>query len=250
MWRPKSGKAGETLALGVGCRYCMNNRRWNSKELYRAWVMANSLAELAGLGLTFAVGFLCIRRLGEPSTPAGWVALLGAMTFSGAAEGAIVGFAQWRVLRHRLEIGRRSWMGATIAGALLAWLLGSLPSTLMQAGAEADSRAIEEPDLGLVLLFASAIGLAAGAVLASAQAVVLRKAVRRAGLWLPANSLAWAVGMPVIFLAIDLASRAGMLPLRVLGMAAGLAAAGAAVGAVHGLVLIRLEPLPASRDET
>ncbi len=227
----------------------MNDRRWNSKQLYRAWVLANSLAEFAGLGLTFVAGFLSIRWLGEPSTPAGWVALLGAMTVSGAVEGTIVGLAQWGVLRHRFEIGRRSWVGATIAGALLAWLLGSLPSTLMQAGADADSRAVEEPGLGLVLLFASAIGLVAGAVLASAQAVVLRNAVRRAGLWLPANSLAWAVGMPVIFLAIDLAGRAGMLPLRVLWMAAGLAAAGAAVGAVHGLVLIRLEPVPASGEK-
>ena len=214
------------------------------RSLYRAWILANALAELAGLGLTLAAGFLATRWIGEPSTPAGWAVLLGAMTASGAVEGTIVGLAQWSVLRHRLEVARRAWVGATIAGALLAWMLGSLPSTLMQAGADAGQSAMAEPSLGLVLLFASGIGLVAGAVLASAQALVLRRAAYRAWLWLPANSLAWAVGMPVIFLAIEVASRAGTLPLSVLLLAAGLAAAGAAVGAVHGLVMVRLEPQP------
>ena len=212
--------------------------------LYRSWIVANSLAELAGLGLTFAVGFLILRSLGDPSSPGGWVLLLAAMTASGVVEGAIVGLAQWKVLRRKLEIARRAWVGATIAGALLAWLLGSLPSTLMQAGAEANPSTIVEPSQWLVLLMASILGLVAGAVLASAQALVLRRAVRKPGLWLPANSLAWAVGMPMIFVAIDLAGRTGTPIFGAALLGAGLAGAGATVGAIHGLELIRLEPLP------
>jgi hypothetical protein len=45
----------------------------------------------------------------------------------------------------------------------------------------------------------------AGAVLSFAQWLVLRGKVKRAGLWIPANMLAWAFGMPVIFLGMDLA---------------------------------------------
>jgi hypothetical protein len=92
---------------------------------------------------------------------------------------------------------------------------------------------------------ASILGLVGGAVLASAQALILRRAVLKPGLWLPANSLAWAAGMPLIFAAIDLAGRAGAPLFSAALIGVGLAGAGAAVGAIHGLVLVRFEPLPA-----
>jgi hypothetical protein len=125
--------------------------------------------------------------------------------------------------------------------------MGSLPSTLLQAGASQTGQAVPEPEVWMVLLLAAGLGAVAGMLLASVQALALRPHVLRAWLWLPANALAWAIGMPTIFLAIDLAQRAGRGPLVVVVMAFGLVAAGAAVGAVHGWILVRLELKSAAR---
>ena len=82
----------------------------------------------------------------------------------------------------------------------------------------------------------------AGAVLAFAQALVLRHHVERAWLWLPANMLAWLVGMPVVFLGIDLAMRTGATGGAVAVVLVTLALTGAAVGVINGSFLVRMVP--------
>jgi hypothetical protein len=86
------------------------------------------------------------------------------------------------------------------------------------------------------------MGLFLGLVLGYPQWRVLRSAVSSAWLWLPANCLAWALGMPAIFAAIDLAQRSTSLAGVVLTLAVSLFLTGAVVGAVHGLVLVWLAP--------
>ena len=92
----------------------------------------------------------------------------------------------------------------------------------------------------VVLLMAGAMGLVLGVVLGLPQWRTLRGAVRGAWLWLPANSAAWALGMPLIFAAVDLAQRAGTTVGAVAIILVALAVTGAVVGAVHGLALVRL----------
>jgi hypothetical protein len=172
------------------------------------------------------------------------------ITATGALEGSVVGLLQWRVLRQPFpHIARREWVMATVAGAMLAWFLGSLPSTLMdmsvQGGGEA---AMQEPSPWMVYVLAAGMGFALGPVLGVPQWRVLRPHVRQAWVWIPANCAAWAAGMPVIFIAIDLAQSLGLTaPLMlVAALGAGLFAAGAVVGAVHGVALVWL----AARDRT
>lgn len=92
-----------------------------------------------------------------------------------------------------------SWWRATAIGALLAYILGYLPSTLMALGAETTQTTMAEPPQAVVLFLAAALGMVGGAMLAFAQWRVLRRHIRGAALWLPAHMLAWAVGMPLIF---------------------------------------------------
>jgi NhaP-type Na+/H+ or K+/H+ antiporter len=89
-------------------------------------------------------------------------------------------------------------------------------------------------------VMAAAMGLVLGAILALPQWRVLRRAADRAWVWLPANSVAWAAGMPIVFVAVDLAYRAGTVWGAVGVMALALALTGAAVGALHGLALVWL----------
>jgi hypothetical protein len=90
---------------------------------------------------------------------------------------------------------------------------------------------------------AGLMGALLGIVLALAQWVVLRKVVRNAWWWLPANSAAWLVGLPVVFAAVDVAQDAGTPLQALLVFAAALALTGTIVGAIHGIVLVKFASL-------
>ena len=217
----------------------MNPR--DSRGLWYRWVAANAVGEMIGLGTTFGVGVAFFSLVGEPQTAGEALAFGVVMVATGAIEGTVVGLAQWLALRAGLPtLRRRAWILATLVGALVAWFLGSLPSTLMRMGAEEGAAPAAEPETWLVLLLAGGMGLVAGVVLAVPQWRVLKRAVDKAWWWLPANSVAWFVGMPIIFALIDLAQRASTPLVAVLLMALGLALTGAVVGAIHGWVLVRL----------
>jgi peptidoglycan/LPS O-acetylase OafA/YrhL len=84
------------------------------------------------------------------------------------------------------------------------------------------------------------MGAVAGAVLSFAQWLALRKKVARAGWWIPANMLAWLAGMPIIFWGIDAAQKSQPLWQATLLLTGILVLTGAVVGALHGVVLVRL----------
>ena len=210
-------------------------------NLWGKWILANSLGELIGLGATFAIGIGLFSGLAGTSGPAAAMVTVGLMTATGVLEGALVGLFQWLVLRIAIPgITRGAWVWATILGALVAWFLASLSMSFADFSQPVDPSAVSEPPQSLVLLVAAGMGLGAGLVLSLLQWRVLRKHVDRAWLWLPANALAWAAGMPLIFAAVDLAQKATSTLGSIAVMAAGIALAGAIVGALHGLALLYL----------
>lgn len=207
------------------------------------WVLANALSEAIGLSTVLLVGFGVLGGVVE-GLPGAWpfVASLAAGILLGVFEGTVVGAAQGTVLRRRLpELPLRSWIVATVIGAMVAWGLGMLPSTLMAAGAGEAQAAAEMPEW-FTYVMAAGLGLVAGVILAFVQWTVLRTAsgVRRASLWLPANSLAWLVGMPVVFLGMGSIPAGASVAQAVPIVVAATTAAGAVVGAIHGLVLVKV----------
>nr|AHM02039.1 hypothetical protein Tery_2651 [uncultured miscellaneous Crenarchaeota group] len=203
------------------------------------WIIANAVGELLGLGPVAFVAILLVRVFSEGGGPEALFGL-GLFTLLGAYEGAVVGLAQWLVLRRRLpEVSRRSWIWATVAGAATAWLLGMLPSTIMSF-IGGGGGAMPEPEGAGVYVMAAGMGLLLGAILAAPQWRVLRRQVHGAGWWIPANSAAWAAAMPLTFLAAGLPlPQDGLLSLLLLASAV-IAAVGALAGAIHGAVLVRL----------
>ncbi len=211
-------------------------------SLYRRWIWANAWSELVGLGGTFVLGYLLFSRP-EDANPAVVVGGAAFAVVAGAAlEGGLVGYAQARVLRTGIpRISAIHWIWATVLGAGTAWLLGMIPSTVMSLrGPPPGSTPPVEPSTAATLVLAAVMGLVLGPVLAGAQAVVLRRHVRRVWRWIAANALAWAAGMVVVFLGAGTLTE-GASPWRI-GLTVGLAclAAGATVGAIHGWFLLRL----------
>lgn len=212
--------------------------RW---RLWRNWVAANALGELIGLGLAGLIGVALVRVIEALLGAAAPLVVAVIMVAAGTLEGAIVGFAQWRVLRQPFpSIRARAWVLATALGSLLAWTLGMIPSTVLSLGADADAPASAEPPALLFFGLAALLGLALGPFLGVPQWLILRRAVPRAGLWVSANMLAWAVGMPLVFLGASNVPTGWPLAGIAALVLATAATAGAAVGAVHGLVLVRL----------
>jgi len=116
-----------------------------------------------------------------------------------------------------------------------------MPSTIMSLGEQtSQTAAAAEPEQWIVLLLAAGLGLVGGAVLSFAQWLALRKTTRGAGIWIPANMLAWMLSMPLIFWGIDAAQKVQPVYQTVLILAGVLLLAGAVAGAVHGLFLVRI----------
>jgi hypothetical protein len=211
--------------------------------LWRRWVAANATSEAVGLGLTLALTGLVLSQLEALTGVAAALVAFAAAVASGLIEATLVGLAQhWAMGPWFPAITRRSWWLATAAGALLAYVLGYLPSTiinLMQAS-DAAAAPVSEPPQAVVLLLAAGMGAVTGAILSAAQVLALRTSVPRAGWWIPANMLAWAVGLPIVFAAIDLAFAQPALWRSVMVMAGALLGMGAVVGAINGLALVRL----------
>lgn len=216
----------------------MTSQRLAQWRWWGAWVLANAWSELLGLGLVASAGTLLARFTSAPRAPAAVILLALLFVALGAFEGWIVGMAQQRVLRRRLP-ALQGWVAATMLGAIVAWLLGMVPSTVMNL--RPHDASARPPEIGpwLRWLGAAGMGLVTGPVLGYFQWRRLRLQLQRhAWCWLPANGLAWAVGMPVIFAAAHVAATASS-PLAIAAtVALALGLAGALVGAVHGAVLV------------
>lgn len=213
------------------------------EELWFRWVVANGLGEMVGLGLTFAVGAMVISRLGDLQSVMVILITFFVAVTSGIIEATVVGFAQWWAMHPWFPmITRRGWWLATLVGALLAYVLGYAPSTVMNLGEQASQSQAPgtEPAQWLVLILAAGLGLVGGAVLSFVQWLTMRHKVLGASIWIPANMLAWLMGMPLIFWGVDRSQMLGGLTWLILFMAGVLLVAGLVVGAIHGAFLVRL----------
>lgn len=213
--------------------------RRNGWSLWLGWVLANSLAETVGLGVSFGMGAGLFQYLQAPGIITA-LATTGAAVLSGTLiEGTAVGTAPWLVLRRRIpNMHWHAWTLATAAGALVAWTLGMLPGTLM--GAQSAGPAPAEPPDSIVYVLAAVMGLVGGTILGTPQWIVLRRHIRRAGVWVPANALAWVPGMVLAFVAADVLFSSDIGLMSILVAVFILVLIGAVVGAIHGAVLVWL----------
>src|SRR6266542_3351576 len=107
----------------------------------------------------------------------------------GALGGAIVGAAQWLVLRGRLERAHR-WVWASAWGGVAAWLAGL--ACVLVIGLALPSSAVRSTLAG------ACAGAAAGAVAGLAQSSVLASRVPRTAPWVTAIAAGGGVGGGVV----------------------------------------------------
>jgi hypothetical protein len=195
---------------------------------FRRWVTATTIGELLGFAIPALAG---AGSAAAGVRPAAATALLVA---AGAGEGTVLGWAQSRALRRDLPaLPARSWIAATAAGAVIAWLIGMTPSTFYDQ--------LSQLPAPLLMTLAVPAGLLLLATIGTAQWLVLRRHVRRAGVWIAANALGWLAGLVVVFAVLAAAPSEALV--AVYGVAGGLAM-GATVALVTGPFMVRLLERP------
>lgn len=199
--------------------------------LWWRWTLATATGELLGFAVPALVAPLVVSALGAlPEAPRA-LALLPLVALAGVVEGAVLGYAQWRVLRRTLAaISARAWVLPTALAAGVAYLLGMAPNTLGDLGA------------GFPLVIAAwvLVYLPLLASIGLAQWTVLRHRLPRAGWWVPANAVAWLAGLPLTIVGIGLVPDGSSTAAYIAaGVASGWLMA-AVVGAITGLALVRM----------
>ncbi len=124
--------------------------------------------------------------LGFPVAGLAGIAVAGPVTtpldgvLGGVAAGAVIGLAQWLVLRQRLSLSPW-WIAATAAGMGAGLALG-----IALMGTATDGVAL--PLRGLVT----------GAAIGVVQFLVLRARADRAAIWAPVVAVGWALGWMIM----------------------------------------------------
>ncbi|MFE7846319.1 hypothetical protein ACFUTX_14120 [Microbacterium sp. NPDC057407] len=188
------------------------------------WIAVVTLGETVGFAAPALVG------AAFSDSPALVPLLLGA----GAVEGAVLATAQLVVLRRLLpSIRPWVWVAVTAAGAVAAYVIGMVPSTLAPVWSTWPwpARALMFVVLGAALL--STIG--------GAQWLELRRLVRGAGWWVGGTAAAWLVGLAIFLLvAMPLWHEGQSVAVAVaIGLGAGVLMA-LAMSTVTGLTLAAL----------
>ncbi|HEU4421709.1 MAG TPA: hypothetical protein VFR67_04110 [Pilimelia sp.] len=202
-------------------------------RLWRAWLVWTTAGEIAGFLVPAVVGALTVRYPARASVPA--------LLLAGAAEGALLGATQAHVLCRALPgLPRRRWTAVTSAAAVVAYLIGLLPS--LTAGT------IGRWPLPVLVALAAAGGAVLLSSIGVAQWTVLRRFVPRAGRWIAITAAAWLVGLAAFMLIASPLWHAGQPPALTvaIGVLGGIAMA-ATVAAVTGAGLVRLLRAPPAR---
>lgn len=214
------------------------NVPWQWKVWWQ-WIAANAISETIGLGGTLLIGILLLANASQ--TIGTILAAVLAILAGTLIEGSLVGTAQWLVLQRPLPgIQWRTWVGATALGACIAWTLGMFPSTFMFNGSGSATGGSGTMSDLMVYVLAAGMGLVLGPILAVPQWLSLRRHVPKAGWWVPANALAWMLGMVVIFIGTSFIPASGFTWQIAMLLILFVVAAGALVGAVHGWFLLWL----------
>lgn len=180
-----------------------------------------------------ALGFVTPAVVGVLFFDAPAVVALPVFVLAGLVEGTVLGLFQARVLRDVLDVDARRWVVATALGAGAAWLIGMLPSTTWPLWEDWSGAVV----LPLVAVLGSVLLVSIGV----AQWTVLRRHLRRAGWWVAATALAWALGLGAFSAVSAPLWQPGQPTLLVaaIGVLAGVVMA-ATMALVTGLALRRL----------
>jgi len=217
----------------------------DTKRFLWKWIVFVGIGEFFGIACAAGIALSSDALFGEPVSLLPMLFHLSGAVLSGIIEGGITGYLMWLVLRSRYPNLRADrWVGATMLGAVIAWLLGAVPQIIFAGTPHVPYETpVYDPPAWVMALGGAVMGLALGPLLGWTQYFAFRNIADKRGLWIWANALGWAGGMFFIFLAAG--SVEADTPLWFTISLAGLSGitAGFFVGWVTGHYLLKMKPL-------
>lgn len=210
-----------------------------SSNLWLQWTIYCGLGEFFGITIAAIIAVSINTNIGEPNNFIKLIAIFTAAIISGIFEGTITGFLQTKILSKAFSINAKRWIILTASVAVLGWLAGTIPSTIISGNQNINDTT--PPTVFQMLAYAALLGLVAGTAFGFAQWLELKHHVQKAKNWIAANAIAWAIAMMIIFTAATLPDANTPIPIIILfGCISGLLA-GLALGVVTGYQLINFQ---------
>jgi hypothetical protein len=162
------------------------------------WILHLSYGDLIGMTVTSIVSRLLIIGLSRTAISNNATTAYAILIIAALTEGLIIGYAQWKSLSGLVSyFHEQSWLAATAAGTVAAWLLILIP-VVMILPMLSGFALVNSYYLALVIMLA---GAAFGTIIGIAQFFILKKYYRNAMTWVLSNALGWSISFVTIFTA-------------------------------------------------
>lgn len=198
------------------------------RPLWRRWTKTVTIGETLAFSIPAVAGALIA------AADLGPLASAPVILAAGLGEGLVLGFSQALVVRRALPaISSRSWIAATALGALIAWAVSLVPTSIGEGLEDLAPGVLAAGGLVLGVIFLLSIG--------GLQWRVLREQVPRAGWWIAAVAAGWVAALTAFMaIASPLWQEGQALGLIIaIGVGAGLVMA-LVMAAITGYALMRL----------
>ena len=163
------------------------------------------------------------------------------MSLAAVPEGVILGGLQAIGARMFVpDISARRWIVATIFVGFLGWGIGTFIPMFVITEVPVATDSDPSSELQGALLFAAVFGVLIGAVFGSAQSLALPRGKGRRLSWTVANAIGWAVALPMIYGAAQIATAYPGWAAKIAIWASGGAVAGILLGVMTGIALLRM----------
>lgn len=198
------------------------------------WIVLCAVAEFLGIALAGAWYGIVAVTFGEPVELAPRIGVWLLATASAIPEGLVLGGLQAYGLRWfypALSVTR--WIAMTTLVGLAGWGVGTFIPLFFAAEAASGP----EPSPMAIAAFAAIFGALAGLAFGAAQAFALSIGTDGRVKWIIANVVGWAFGLPLIYLAAQVASDFQSPIIMIALWAAGGLGAGLCIGVATAVAI-------------
>jgi uncharacterized membrane protein len=172
----------------------------NHSTFWLQWILNYSIGEVMGIAAAATIGRLMFIELSGNQSLHTSIFPLVILIIAGAAEGFIIGYAQWKSLSLLIaNFKPGAWIITTTIAVTIGWLTVLPPSVVFISFLSS---------LNLIndyysILYAGLAGLAFGGIISTTQFFIIRKFYRNAEAWIIANALGWMLSFMVIYIALS-----------------------------------------------
>ncbi len=173
------------------------------QKFWNRWMLIYSFGEILGIGAAATIGRFLFIGFSSTSIAQSSALFFFILVMSGAAEGIIIGYVQWKSLSKLLvNFHPVIWIITTSLAAITGWLL-ILPPSVVFISFFSTLKLI---NAYYSLLYAAFAGMAFGGIIGITQYFIIKQFYNKAYVWIMANALGWMHSFITIYLALLLLS--------------------------------------------